>query len=55
MADECKWMQDEVCVNADCPACADYCPVADNPGVCKYEERGNSDAQKEDKRQTGAK
>ena len=52
--DECKWMQDEVCVNADCPACADYCPVANTPGVCKYEERGNSDAQK-DKRQTGAK
>lgn len=36
------------------PMCADYCPVADNPGVCKYEERGNSDAQK-GKRQTGAK
>ena len=54
MIDECKWMQDEVCVNADCPMCADYCPVADTPGVCKYEERGNSDAQK-GKRQTGAK
>lgn len=54
MIDECKWMQDEVCVNADCPMCADYCPVPDTPGVCKYEERGNSDAQK-DKRQTGAK
>lgn len=26
MIDECKWMQDEVCVNEDCPACADYCP-----------------------------
>ena len=38
MIDECKWMQDEVCVNADCPACADYCPVANTPGVCKYEE-----------------
>ena len=54
MIDECKWMQDEVCVNADCPACADYCPVANTPGVCKYEERGDSDAQKS-KRQTGAK
>lgn len=50
---DCKWMQDEVCVNADCPMCADYCPVVDNPGVCRYEERGNSDAQK-GKRQTGA-
>lgn len=47
-------MQDEVCVNADCPLCCDFCPVADTPGVCKYEERGNSDAQK-GKRQTGAK
>lgn len=54
MIDECKWMQDEVCVNADCPACADYCPVANTPDVCTYEERGNSDAQK-DKRQAGAK
>lgn len=25
MLDDCKWMQDEVCVNADCPACADFC------------------------------
>ena len=33
MNDECKWMQDEVCVNADCPECADYCPVPDTPGV----------------------
>ena len=54
MNGECKWMQDEVCVNADCPACADYCPMANTPGVCKYEERGNNDAQK-GKRQTGAK
>lgn len=53
MIDECKWMQDEVCVNADCPACADYCPVANTPGVCKYEERGDIDAQK-GKRQAGA-
>lgn len=38
MAD-CKWMQDEICVNADCPMVADYCPVADFEGVCRYEER----------------
>lgn len=43
MAD-CKWMRDEICVNADCPACADYCPVPDYPGMCKYEERGDDDA-----------
>ena len=33
----CKYCKDEVCVNADCPLCADYCPVIDVPGVCKYE------------------
>lgn len=44
MLDDCKWMQDEVCVNADCPACADFCPVANYPGVCRFEERGDSDA-----------
>lgn len=42
MAD-CKWMQDEVCVNADCPMCADYCPVANFNGVCRYEELGQED------------
>lgn len=35
-----QWMQDEVCVNADCPLCADYCPVVDVPGVCRFEDRG---------------
>lgn len=40
-----SWMQDEVCVNADCPACADYCPVANYPGVCRFEGRGDFDAQ----------
>ena len=33
----CKYCKDEVCVNADCPLCADYCPVIDVPGVCRYE------------------
>ena len=27
--------------NADCPMCADYCPVADVPGVCRFEDRGD--------------
>ena len=35
----CKWMKDEVCVNSDCPAVADFCPVVNHPGVCRYEER----------------
>ena len=38
MAD-CKYCQDEICVNADCPMRADFCPVPDIPGVCRFEER----------------
>ena len=34
----CKWLKDEVCVNSDCPAVADFCPVVNYPGVCRYEE-----------------
>lgn len=36
---ECKWCQDEFCVNDKCPMVADYCPVPDIPDVCKHEER----------------
>ena len=36
---DCKYCQDEICVNVDCPTCCDYCPVADVPGVCRFEER----------------
>ena len=36
---ECKWCVDEICVNADCPMRADYCPVPNDEGVCRYEER----------------
>lgn len=36
---DCKWMKDEICVNADCPMVADYCPVADVEGVCRFEKR----------------
>ena len=35
----CKWYQEEMCVNADCPMCCEYCPVADTPGVCGFEEK----------------
>ena len=34
----CKWLKDEICVNGDCPAVADFCPVVNHPGVCRYEE-----------------
>lgn len=36
---DCKYNHDEFCVNDECPMCADYCPVPNDPGVCKYEER----------------
>ena len=37
---DCKYCQgDEVCVNANCPMRADFCPVPDIPGVCRFEER----------------
>lgn len=36
---ECKYNQDEFCVNADCPMRGDYCPVPDIDGVCQYEDR----------------
>lgn len=36
---KCKWEQDEVCVNADCPLVADFCPLCYTPGVCRFEDR----------------
>ena len=36
---ECIYNKDEFCTNDQCPMCADYCPVPDMEGVCKYEER----------------
>ena len=38
---KCKHYRDEVCTNADCPLCADFCPVSDIPGVCRFEDRGD--------------
>ena len=38
---KCKWLSDddqEVCVNADCPVCADFCPVCNYPEICKFAE-----------------
>ena len=34
----CKWCHEEACTNASCPVCADFCPVVDYPGVCRFEE-----------------
>ena len=40
----CAYNQDEFCVNADCPYCADYCPVTEIPDVCKYYKEADKDA-----------
>lgn len=43
----CKWLSgdDEVCVNADCPVCAEWCPCGYFAAqICKYYERGDDDA-----------
>lgn len=36
----CKYCQDEICVNADCPLVADYCPVPYDEEICTFEDRG---------------
>lgn len=35
----CKWNKEEFCTNDECPMCADYCPVPNDEGICRYEER----------------
>ena len=34
-----KWNRRADNANADCPLCADFCPVCYTPGVCRFEER----------------
>ena len=43
---KCKWLNNEFCVNSYCPMRADYCPVPDYPGVCRFEERMDEDEAK---------
>ena len=45
---DCKYCKDEICVNADCPMCAEYCPVVDFPGVCTFEERNKNNAKNDE-------
>ena len=33
---DCKYYQDEFCVNASSPCVADWCPCAEYPELCKY-------------------
>lgn len=38
---KCKYLSDdfnEICVNAESPACADVCPCVNYPQICKYAE-----------------
>ena len=35
----CKYESEELCINADCPMCADFCPVSKYPGVYRFEDR----------------
>lgn len=39
MTTVCKWLVDGVCVNADSPYCADFCPVTEYPEICRFEMR----------------
>lgn len=37
----CKWLSDdlnEICVNADCPYCTEFCPITEHPRCCVYFE-----------------
>ena len=43
---DCKWYENDFCVNADCPICADWCPfnsVEAQAAVCRfYEPKGEA-------------
>lgn len=48
---DCKYCIDEICCNADCSYCCDYCPVTEFPEICKYaEEQKDGEVIKEDGR-----
>lgn len=46
---DCKYCLEEICVNADCPLCADFCPLTSIPDVCKWEKREAITNSKQDK------
>lgn len=47
----CKWYKDEFCTNAECPYCADFCPVAQDDKICKYRESDVTTATDEEREQ----
>ena len=38
---DCKYYQDEFCVNASSPCVADYCPCVEYPELCRYYQGKN--------------
>ncbi len=45
MANDCKYCVDGICVNADSPLRADYCPVPYDEGICRFEDRSVDDGE----------
>ena len=45
MANECKYCVDGICVNADSPLRADYCPVPYDEEICRFEDRSATDGE----------
>ena len=45
---DCKYCQDEICVNADSPMCCDFCHVPDIPAVRRSEERNKTNAKNDE-------
>jgi len=48
---KCKWLSDdfsEICTNADCDYCADFCPCTEYPNACRHSELAGDDDGKTD-------
>ena len=49
---KCRFLSDdfnEICVNAESPVCADFCPCVNYPEICKYnatDDDANNGAEK---------
>lgn len=44
--EKCNYEANEICTNADCPLCTDYCPVVNTPEICKYADMSENTAPK---------
>jgi hypothetical protein len=36
---ECKYNHDDICTNEECPVYSYSCPIPDDDGICRYEDR----------------